>query len=234
MTKDQSVAPAPVFFNKDMARAYDEKNSRLATIATNMHFLIRLVLEELPSRARILCPGVGTGAEILSLAEAYPDWSFVGIDPSAEMLEVCRDKLEAAGILERCELIHGFVQDASEGAEFDAVVSVLVAHFIAREDRPAFYRASHDRLKPGGYFVSTEICFDLDSPAFPPMLKNWERVQQLSGADSEALRTIPDTLRNTLCVLSPAETEEMLTEAGFETPVPFFQSFLIRGFHATK
>ena len=52
-----------------------------------MHFLIGLVLKELPTDARILCVGVGTGAEIFSLAEEYPEWTFVGVDPSADMLE---------------------------------------------------------------------------------------------------------------------------------------------------
>ncbi|EAU42048.1 hypothetical protein FP2506_16484 [Fulvimarina pelagi HTCC2506] len=56
--------------------------------------------------------------------------------------------------------------------EFYAVLSIIVAHFIEREERTGFYRAAYDRLKQGGFFVSTEIAFDLDSPAFPAMLEN--------------------------------------------------------------
>lgn len=51
------------------APTYDEKNQQLAPIADNMHFLIRLILKKMaPARARVLCVGVGTGAEIFSLA----------------------------------------------------------------------------------------------------------------------------------------------------------------------
>ncbi len=234
MNDDDHDHAKPAAFGRDMAESYDERNSKLAPIGASMHFLIRLVLGDLPPRARILCVGVGTGAEILSLAEACPEWSFVGVDPSAEMLGVCRERLQRANLLDRCDLIHGFVHDAPKGEEFHAVLSVLVAHFIERADRGAFYRNIYDRLRPGGYFVSTEICFDLDSAGFPPMLKNWERIQTLMGATPDSLQTLPDTLRNALCVLSPSETQAMIRSSGFKLPVLFFQAFLIHGFHATK
>jgi len=221
-------------FNRQLAETFDEKNSKLAAISENMHFLIGLVLANLPARARVLCVGAGTGAEILALAKDYPEWSFVGIDPSAPMLDVCRVRLAEANLLDRCELIHGYIDDVPGGAEFDAVLSILVAHFIAREDRTGFYRGVRDRLKPGGFFVSTEISYDLDAAEFLPMLENWERVQALMGATPQSLKDLPDTLRNALSVLSPAETEKLLKQTGFETPVAFLQAFLIRGWYATR
>ena len=234
MTSDDRTPTPSDFFNQALAETYDEKNRKLAPIADGLHFLVRLVLADLPTDARILCVGVGTGAEVLSLATAHPKWSFVGVDPSAEMLGVCRDRLQQADVLDRCELIHGFVQDAPEDPEFDAVLSILVAHFVRAEDRPGYYREIHDRLRPDGCFVSAEICFDLESQEMPEMLRNWERVQTLMGATAESLQQLPDTLRNTLCVLSPTKTEALLRAAGFELPVPFFQAFLIRGFFATR
>lgn len=113
--------------------------------------------------------GVGTGAEILSLASAYPGWSFVGVDPSEEMLAVGRRRLEQAGLLHRCELLQGYAQDAPRD-RFDAAVSLLVAHFVEREHRCGFYSAIFDRLKPGGHFASAEISGDLAAPEFPEML----------------------------------------------------------------
>lgn len=222
------------FFNQEMAAHYDERNSRLAEISDSLHFLVRLVLADLPSDARILCIGVGTGAEILSLARTKTNWSFVGVDPSAPMLERCRARLKHAGLLDRCELLHGYAHDLPEGGEFDAVLSILVAHFIERDDRIELYRSVHDRLKPGGYFISAEISFDFDSPEFPEMLKNWGRVHTLMGATPDALQKLHDQLRNTLCVLPPAETEALLKNAGFALPVQFFQAVMIRGWHARK
>jgi len=224
----------PEFFNQDIAKRYDERNSKLAAISDNLHFLIRLVLADLPSRGRILCVGVGTGAEILSLAKARPEWTFVGVDPSREMLEVCRDRLAQEGVSDRCELIHGYVQDAPEAPAFDAVLSVLVAHFIARRERRAFYANILQRLKPDGYFVSAEISTDFSAPEFPAMLKNWERIQALMGATPESARNVDDTLRNALSVLSPSETVAFWRESGFSMPVKFFQAFMIHAWYARK
>lgn len=221
------------FFNQDMAEAYDRKNAGLKPISECLHFLTRLVLADLPADARVLCVGVGTGAEILSLAEAHPGWSFVGVDPSGEMLEVGRHRLAEAGVLERCHLVTGYVEDVTE-RDFDAVVSLLVAHFIQRADRPAFYRAIHERLKPGGRFVSAEISGDLDAPEFPAMLEDWKQVQALMGATPESLAALPDMLRTVLGVVPPAETEALWREAGFPLPTPFFQAFMIRGWHGVR
>ena len=221
------------FFSQEVADAYDRRNAGLKPISDSLHFLMGLTLADLPDDARILCVGVGTGAEILSLAEARPGWTFVGVDPSAEMLAVGRHRLEEAGVLNRCALIHGYIDDVAETG-FDAVVALLVSHFVRRPERPAFYAAIHDRLKPGGRFLSAEISGDLDGPTFPAMLEDWKQVQTLMGATPEALARLPDMMRDVLGVLTPADTETLWREAGFPTPIPFFQAFMIRGWHATR
>lgn len=231
MTPRPSATPS--FFDRDVADAYDRRNSALAPISHNLHFLVRLVLADLPGDARVLCVGVGTGAEILSLAAACPGWSFVGVDPSAEMLAVGRRRLEDAGVLERCDLVQGYVDDAPNGP-FDAVVSLFVAHFIKAEGRPAFYAAIYDRLKPGGRFASAEISTDLDAPQFPALLEDWKQVQRLMGATPQSLANLGGAMRDVLGVLPPEDTEALWRDAGFAMPIPFFQAFMIRGWHAVK
>jgi len=220
------------FFTSEAAKSYDEKNKQLAPIADNMHFLIRLILKDLPKDSRILCVGVGTGAEILSLAKEYPGWSFVGVDPSSSMLEVCRKRMEDAGIADRCTFIHGYAQDVPVGEKFDAALSILVGHFIKKEERVNFYEKIHELLSKGGYFVNTEISFDLDSKNFPSMLKNWERVQTLMGATPDSLKALPNLLRDPLTVLPPSEVENLFNAGGFMDPVRFFQAFMIIGWYA--
>jgi tRNA (cmo5U34)-methyltransferase len=224
----------PDFFTKEASVIYDERNRQLAPIADNMHFLIRLILRDLPVQSRVLCIGVGTGAEILSLAKAFPQWTFVGVDPSASMLEVCHQRLVMAGLQDRCELIHGYVQDVPSGESFNAVLSVLVGHFVSREERLNFYKEMVDRLHPKGHLINTEISFDLNSQEFPLMLKNWEGVQSMMGATSESLATLPFQLREMLSIISPAETESLLNQSGIDLPVRFFQAFMICGWQGQK
>lgn len=218
----------------DLAKDYDEHNRRLASIADNLHFLIRLVLNELPARARVLCVGVGTGAEILAVSKAFPEWTFVGVDPSGGMLEVCRRRLGEAGILDRCELVEGYVQDVPQGESFDAALSIFVAHFVPREDRIPFYRGMVDRLVPKGVVVDVAICQDLDAPEFPFLLKNWAAVQSATATTPEGLANLESQLRNVLSVVSPRETEDLLRRCGIAHPVRFFQAFLIGGWYGIK
>ncbi|MBI1197463.1 MAG: methyltransferase domain-containing protein [Phenylobacterium sp.] len=229
-----SNAPAsPNFFTQEVADGYDRRNSALAPVSDCLHFLVRLVLADLPDDARVLCVGVGTGAEILSLATAYPGWSFVGVDPSEEMLAIARRRLTQAGVMHRCELLHGYAADAPPNG-FDAAVALLVAHFIKRDDRQAFYCAIHDRLKPGGVLVSAEISGDPDAPDFPAMLEDWKRIQSLMGATPDSLANLDRMMRDVLSVLAPGETEALWEACGFPRPIPFFQAFMIRGWHAAK
>jgi tRNA (cmo5U34)-methyltransferase len=218
----------------DAARVYDERNRQLAPIGDNIHFLIRLILKNAPIRARVLCVGVGTGAEILSLSKSFPEWTFVGVDPSIGMLDVCREKLSSAGILNRCELIHGYIHDVPLGESFDAALSILVAHFVKREDRLNFYHAMCSRLCANGILINTEISFDLNSQEFPLMLKNWEAVQSLMGATPESLANLSVLLREMLSVISPIETESLLKQSGIHLPVRFFQAFMISGWYGIK
>ncbi|MEW4448924.1 class I SAM-dependent methyltransferase [Qipengyuania sp. JC766] len=221
------------FFDADMAAAYDRRNSGLQPISDGLHFLMRLVLTELPQDARILCVGVGTGADIFALAEAFPGWTFTGVDPSPDMLAIAAHRLADAGLADRCTLVAGHVEDLTETG-FDAAVSLLVAHFVQEDARPAFYRAIHDRLRPGGRFVSAEISADLDGAGFPAMLADWRQVQVMMGANEASLAALPDMLRDVLCVLPEDRTAQLWQDAGLSRPVPFFQSFMIRAWHGTK
>ena len=54
------------------------------------------------------------------------------------------------------------------------------------------------------------------------------------GATPESLAALPAQLRDVLAVLPPAETETLLRQSGIETPVRFFQAFMISGWYGTK
>lgn len=222
------------FFTESAAKSYDENNRRLAPIAENMHFLIRLILNDLPPQARILCVGVGTGAEIISLAEAYPEWTFVGVDPSKDMLDVCHERLVSLGISERVELVQGYVYNTPNNAVFDAVLSILVGHFVPQTERHDFYRHMQERLRSGGYFINTELSYDTRRETFPAMVAQWAKVQFLMGATPELVEKLSHTLTKVLTVLPPSDVETLLQSAGISEPVQFFQSFMITGWYAKK
>jgi tRNA (cmo5U34)-methyltransferase len=90
-----------IVFGREMAASYDKMNAIFAPLRDPLNFLIRLILAELPIDARILCVGVGTGSELIDLAQAFPQWQFTAVEPSAPMLDICRQRVEQIGITSR-------------------------------------------------------------------------------------------------------------------------------------
>lgn len=223
------------FFDKKAAYSYDERNAKLKSINDNLYLLTRLVLAGLPDHATILCVGVGTGREIISLAGIYPNWRFVGVDPSESMLEVCQKNLEKEGVASRCRLIHGYLSDIVRNDGFDAVLCFLVAHFIqnaaARQD---LYADMHHMLKNGGYLVNAEISGDVSSPEFNDIIEKWKAMHALAGTTDENLARMVQAMEENLAVLPAHKVDNLLRQAGFPLPVIFFQSLLIQAWYAQK
>lgn len=61
-----------IVFDKERASSYDAQYAKLDSRRDALNLFVHLVLADLPAEARILCVGVGTGAEMLDLAEAFP------------------------------------------------------------------------------------------------------------------------------------------------------------------
>ena len=222
------------FFNEEMAQAYDERNSKLAPIKDALLFSTSLLLKKLSNTSKVLCVGAGTGSEIIYLANTFPQWSFVALEPSKSMLDVCKKRVNDSGIGTRCEYVQGYVQDLPEGESFQAVLSLFVGHFVPRTERVTYFQNMIKRLHKGGYLVSAEISFDLESKEYPLMLDKWREVQTLMGGTPETLANLPTQLKEVLTVLPPSTTEEQIRQGGLSCPIRFFQALMICGWFGEK
>src|SRR5690625_2978917 len=84
------------------AADYDNQSEKVAPIYDALHFLLEAVFADLPREAILLCVGVGTGAELVHLAQVFPRWQFTAVDPSGAMIKECRAKAEEMGFADRC------------------------------------------------------------------------------------------------------------------------------------
>lgn len=238
MTKpsgDKNKLTASVFEDSKFADAYDDKFAKLSPINENLHFLIQLILQELPSDANILCVGAGTGTEIIKLANAYPGWCFKAVEPSAPMLKVCQDKLQKHGILSRCELVHGYLSDVSSKETFDAVLCLLVTQFVKdQQARQEMFCQMSSQLKPGGYLINAEISADMSSSQFNDLAEKWKTMHAYSGASAEGVSNMIKALQDNVSVEPPAIIESYLRKSDFSLPIQFFQSLLIHAWYAQK
>jgi len=121
----------------------------------------------LRSGERALDLGCGTGDLAIAIARnSPPDAQIVGVDFSAGMLAVGREKLRRLGLSKRIELRQGDGQhlDFNDGA-FDAVCSAWVVRNLG--DIPAGFREMRRVTRPGGRVV----CLEMSHPYNP--IFNW-------------------------------------------------------------
>lgn len=217
------------------APTYDQKWNEMAPINSALHLLAGSVLSGLPANARILCVGAGTGREILYLAQKNPGWHFTAVEPSIEMLNVFRNRAEEYGISSRCAFHHGFLDSLQAEAAFDAATALLVSHFILERDvRVQFFQTIANHLRPKGVLISSDLAGDLKAAADQSLLEVWIRVMTNNGIPQEAIQKIREAYTRDLAILPLKNVVEILTLAGFDSPVHFFQAGMIHAWYAKR
>lgn len=219
-------------FNQQAA-GYDKQWARMAPIRDCLHYLLQGVLLELPRDARILCVGAGTGVEIGFLASAFPHWRFTAIDPSGPMLDVCRHRARDEGFEKRCQFFEGYLESLPPMATYDGATSFLVSQFILeREARVAYFQQIAQRLRPGAILASSDLSADVGSSSYDELLRLWFSLMSSAGLTAEALQRMRANYARDVAILPDASVASILTAAGFESPVTFFQGGLIRAWFA--
>jgi tRNA (cmo5U34)-methyltransferase len=175
--------------------------------------------------------GAGGGLELKTFAEAKPGWSFCGVDPSAEMLDLAKRTL--GPLAARVEFHEGTIDQAPDGP-FDAATCLLTLHFIPEQERRQTLAQVHRRLRPGAPFVVAHHSFPQDDTAKSLWLSRYAAFAVASGLSPEKMETSIAAMRERLSVLSPAQDEQLLREAGFSDVGLFFAGFTFRGWVAYR
>lgn len=187
-----------------------------------------LLAENAPPAAEILVVGAGGGLELKALAEAQPSWRFVGVDPSAEMLDLATRMLGSLG--SRVQLQQGYI-DAAPPGPFDGATCLLTLHFIPKEERLRTLREIRKRLKPGAPFVAAHH----SCPRGGDLLRWLSRsaaFASTTGVDFERASASAAAMAEHLPILSVDEDEALLREAGFSNVELFYAGFTFRGWVA--
>lgn len=210
------------------ATSYDTQWAKTAAIKDCLYFLLESMFAELPADARILCVGVGTGAELAHLAHKNPGWRFTAVEPSGPMLDLCRQRAEQAGFAARCDFHEGYLDSLPDTEPHDAATCFLVSQFILdQQERSAFFREISHRLKPGGLLASSDLASDVQSAEYEVLLRAWMNMMASSDISADAIERMRKAYANDVGVLPPSRVASIIESGGFESAVPFFQAGLI-------
>lgn len=224
-----------IVFDREYASSYDKRFAKLAPMRQALHLSIRMVLSGLPNDARILCVGVGTGSELIDLAQAFPQWKFTAVEPAIPMLDICRQKAEESGIASRCTFHEGYLDSLSASDPFDAATCIWVSHFMMQpEERRNFFRQIGARLRPNGYLVNSDLASDMSTPDYKSLLEVSRRMFQYAEMSTEEIDKMLGTYGQAAAVLPPQEVESIVASSGFDLPVLFFQTFLVHAWYAKR
>ncbi|MBD8554562.1 class I SAM-dependent methyltransferase [Rhizobium sp. CFBP 8762] len=218
------------FGNAELIATYAENTPRKVPGLADLHRMTMLLLQEQAnSDARILVVGAGGGLEVKAIGEAQPGWAFVGVDPSAAMLDLARRNV--GSIADRVQFIEGTV-DAAPVEAFDGATCLLTLHFLDKEERLHTLTEIQRRLKPGARLVVAHHSAGRDdavgwltrSAAFADRADQFGEQAAASGR----------AMAKSLPLLSPHEEEELLREAGFVDVELFYAAFSFRGWVVSR
>jgi tRNA (cmo5U34)-methyltransferase len=209
--------------------SYAERARRSVPGLDVLHGIVEQILaESVPDDGRVLVVGAGGGLELTYLAERHEGWTFDGVDPSAPMLDLARERM--GSLAARAALHEGYVADAPEGP-FDAATCLLTLHFLPREERLRTFLEVRRRLRPGAPLVT----FHHSVPAGgtrAAWLARYARFVAGPAADPAQVAASAATLATQLPILGPDEDEALLQEASFEDVGTYYTALTLRGWVA--
>lgn len=211
-------------------RGYLEGPPRQVPGFASLHRMVEMLLaERVPANGKVLVHGAGGGLELRALAEAQPGWRFDGVDPSPEMLALAEDTVGPYGA--RVQLHQGLIDKAPSGP-FDAATSLLIFHFMPRDERRETLRQLRRRLRPGAPLALMHISFPQTEPERSQWIARHVAYGAPRGTDPDHLAAVREAIGTRLTILSPEEDEQMLRDAGFDGISLFFAGLSFRGWIA--
>ena len=214
------------FDDRSMVLSYAERTARIVPALGDMHAMTGIMLAETaPVDAKVLVLGAGGGMELKFLAQMHPRWTFEGVDPSAEMLDLARQTVgEHAS---RISFRQGYIDDATQGP-FDAAACLLTLHFLKPEERLRTLQSIAARLAPGAPFVMAHYSFPPDTS------DQWlARMAAYASKNGQPFGNLA-AMKAGLPVLSPEQDVLLLEAAGFTDIELFYAALAFRGWAARK
>lgn len=217
------------------AGTYDQQWAKLAPFRDGIHLLLASIFARLPRNARMLCVGAGTGAEIQFLAERFPSWTFVAVEPSAGMVEVAKRRAGQSGLADRCTFHTGYLESLPACEPFDCASSLLVSQFMLDAgERADFFRSIAGRLKPGGILATSDLASDTKAPHYASLLEAWLRTMTAADLSADRVQQMRAAYDRDVAILPMRSVEAIIQSGGFEPPVQFYQAGLIHAWYCER
>ncbi|KJH64079.1 class I SAM-dependent methyltransferase [Acinetobacter calcoaceticus] len=219
------------FNSPKIVDGYDEHIRKLIPGYEVIHQQVDAILQSvLKPNSHILIVGCGTGYELEYLLKRHPNWKFTAVDPSLTMLQKAQEQVELLGKSSQVTFVHGETSALPLENCFDAALSILVAHFIADDIKPAFFKDIYNRLKENTVLLT----YDLMTCINPQQLQALRYLCLAQGLTEEQCQKMLERMAQDFFSLTTEGYIKLLQKSGFESVQSYAQVLTYQGFIAKK
>ncbi|KAG4027751.1 hypothetical protein MFRU_027g00440 [Monilinia fructicola] len=202
--QEQEEAELPsIEYYDDLAKVYENAFSH----DKGLHEFIEMTLLELPSTAKVLDIGCGTGKPV-SYAMAANGHKVHGIDLSSAMIELSRKRVPS-GSFEQANMLKYSPRFPNNTPDIDAIFAVFSLFYLSRKDTATMISKMFNWLKPNGL-----LCIGTISA------EDFETTPSMYDADGLCATDVEMTFMGSRCSSMTAFTKQgwksVIESAGFE------------------
>lgn len=224
-------------FDHGVAEVFDDMLGR----SVPFYAEIQRMTAELASRfarpgTSVVDIGCSTGETLSVLAQALPDPSvrLVGIDFSPHMLARAKEKLGQAGVLDRCRLEEGDINDGLSESGVSVAVLNWTLQFVRPLQRDAVVRSIYEKLVPQGCLILMEKVLSSESLLSRLYIDCYYDFKKRNGYSQNEIADKRERLENVLVPYRVEENQTLLSRNGFEVVDIFFRWYNWAGYLAIK
>ncbi|MGK7938470.1 MAG: class I SAM-dependent methyltransferase [Xenococcaceae cyanobacterium] len=225
----------PIKFDRERASKYDLDIRKAIPGYEALHEMAYTLLEKNSSQqSHVLVTGSGTGMEIINLCQRNPHWKFIGVEPSTDMMEIAKNRIEIQGFTQQVKWHPDYVDSLPETQVMDAATLLLIMHFIPDDgSKLSLLQNIAKRLKSGATLVLADLHGDRESNSFKQLLLVWKsfyfnRLENISIEDKNKF----DKAVNSIYLIPENRIASLLKEVGFIEITRFYNAFLFGGWSA--
>lgn len=231
--------PATHLFDQKRATYYEDRVRQVVPGYDALHDLSLLMFNrEIGNAGHFLIAGCGSGSELSSLSRQSPDRTFNAFDPSSDMIDMARARVETENISNSIDFSTGTIDNILSNQKFDAATLMLVLHFIVDDEstkgKSHLLRGISDRLKPGAPLIFAEALADRATPHFDSDMNLWRQHLLLKGMNPTDEAKGFKKIVSQMALINEDRLNELLKQSGFTPAQNFYRAHMIHGWITRK
>ncbi len=224
---------APFEFNQKVAAVFDDMVARSIPFYQEIHRLIvDLTHRYYRGRGKVYDLGCSTGTTIELLEKSFGEKaiSFVGVDTSAPMLELAKEKCSQVRAVEF--LLEDMIRVDFKDAEI--VIFNYTLQFLKVDKRAELLKKIYNALPSGGCLILSEKIKSPSKKMESCITDLYYDFKRRNGYSELEISQKREALENVLVPLTPKEQLTMLEEVGFREPEMLFRWYNFASYLALK